>query len=334
MMKATRFWFATVVALFGLALTACAPAATPAPEAPEEEPAAPAEEETEAPMEEEEEAPAEETGGIGTEERPFVFAFVPSGDADVILASGEAIVEVLAEKTGLVFEASVPTSYVGAVEALCAGEADAVALNTFSYIIASERGCAEVSLVSVRFGSPTYAGQLVAGADTGIESVEDLAGKTFCRPDPFSTSGWIIPSITMRAAGLDPENDLAEIVDAGGHDGVVRAIYDGDCDAGSTFVDARSGIDGYEDAPDRVLVIETSPPIPNDNVSFATDVPEAIREAVTDALVDMTANEEELAILAELYSWDGLEPVEDSFYDEFRQQLDAAGVSAEDFAGE
>ncbi|NDJ52967.1 MAG: phosphate/phosphite/phosphonate ABC transporter substrate-binding protein [Chloroflexi bacterium] len=217
---------------------------------------------------------------------------------------------------------------------MCAGEADAVALNTFSYIVASERGCAEVALVSVRFGSSTYAGQLVTRADTGIESVEDLAGSTFCRPDAFSTSGWIIPSITMRANGVDPDTDLTEVVDAGGHDGVVRAIYDGDCDAGSTFVDARCGIEGYEDAPDGGTVISESPPIPNDNVSFGTHVPQDVRDQVTEALLEMAGAEADLAILEDLYSWSGLERQGNDFYDEFRQQLDAAGISAEDFLEE
>lgn len=272
--------------------------------------------------------------GMGSEDDPFVFAFVPSGDADVVLASGEAITEVLAEKTGLAFEAVVPTSYVGAIEALCAGEADAVALNTFSYIIASERDCANVALVSERFGSTTYGGQIITRADSGIASIADLQGVTFCRPDPFSTSGWIIPSITLRAEGLNPDTDLAEVVDAGGHDGVVRAVYDGDCDAGATFVDARGGIEGYEDASEQVVVIQTSPPIPNDNVAFGAHVPAEVAEQVTSALLEMAGNEADLEILAALYSWDNLIETDDSFYDEFRQQLDAAGVNAEDFVGE
>jgi len=341
MLKNKRLLIITsAIAIFALMLAACAAPAEEAEEPAEEEEMAeeaPAEEEEMPEEEMEEEMPEEEMAEestIGTEDDPFVFAFVPSGDAETVLASGEAITDVLAEKTGLVFEASVPTSYVGAVEALCAGEADAVALNTFSYIIASERDCADVSLVSSRFGATVYAGQIVTRADSGIENIADLSGVTFCRPDPFSTSGWIIPSITLRAEGIDPDTDLAEVVDAGGHDGVVRAVYDGDCDAGATFVDARSGIEGYEDAPEVVVVVETSPDIPNDNVSFGTHVPEEIAAQVSAGLLEMAGNEDELAILADLYSWDGLQEADDSFYDEFRQQLDAAGVSAEDFAGE
>jgi phosphonate transport system substrate-binding protein len=208
------------------------------------------------------------------------------------------------------------------------------ALNTFNYVLAHERGCADVALASVRFGSTYYSGQVVARADSGITTIADLAGKTFCRPDPTSTSGWIIPSIAMRAAGLDPEVDLAEIIDAGGHDGVIIAIYNGDCDAGSTFVDARTNVEeDFPDVMDVVLRIEESAPIPNDTISFHPSVPASVRDAIVAVFQELASTEDGLAILNTVYSWSGMEVVQDSFYDSFRQQLEAAGMSIEDLVG-
>ncbi len=167
----------------------------------------------------------------------------------------------------------------------------------------------------------------------GINSIADLAGKTFCRPDPLSTSGWIIPSITMRAEGIDPETDLAEIVDAGGHDAVVIAVYNGDCDAGATFVDARTNVEeDFPDVMDKIKVIAELPPIPNDTISFNPDVPADVRDAIVGVFLNLTTTDQGLEVLNTVYSWSGVEPVEDSFYDGFRQQLEAAGVSIEDVA--
>jgi phosphonate transport system substrate-binding protein len=349
MLKNSNRWIlmVAIVVLLGLVLAACAPAAPteepmaePTEEMTEEPMAEPTEEMTEEPMAEPTEEMTEEPmaePSVGTEDNPFIMAFVPSGDSDAVLASGTAITDRISEITGLVVESSVPTTYVGAIEAMCAGEAHAAALNTFSYIVASERGCADVALVSVRFGSTTYAGQLITRADSGITSIEDLKGKTFCRPDPFSTSGWIIPSIAMKAAGVDPDTDLAEVIDAGGHDGVVRAVYNGDCDAGSTFVDARGGVDDeFPDVMDVVVVIEESTPIPNDTVSFIPDVPAEVRAAIVGAMLEMAADETDAQLFAseDFYEWAGLEPIEDSYYDTFRQQLDAAGVDVESFISE
>ncbi|MFV2044125.1 MAG: phosphate/phosphite/phosphonate ABC transporter substrate-binding protein, partial [Anaerolineales bacterium] len=274
------------------------------------------------------------TPDLGTADNPLVWVLVPSQDTETVLAGADEIGAAIEEASGLIVSPVITTDYTGAVEAMCSDEAQMGALNTFNYILANERGCAEVALASVRFGSTFYNGQIVTQAGSGITSVADLAGKTFCRPDPTSTSGWVIPSIAMQAEGIDPEKDLAEIVDAGGHDGVIIAVYNGDCDAGSTFVDARSIVAGeFPDVNEVVVVIATSPPIPNDNISFAASVPASVRDAIVKVLLDMASSEEGLAILDSVYSWSGMELVEDSFYDGFRQTLEAAGVNIEDLSG-
>ncbi len=268
---------------------------------------------------------------VGTEENPIVWVLVPSQDTEAVLTGAEDIAAAIEDQTGLIVVPLVTTDYTGAVEAMCNDEAHMGALNTFNYILANARGCADVMVASVRFGSTFYNGQVVARFDSGITSVADLAGATFCRPDPTSTSGWVIPSIAMQAEGIDPEADLAEIVDAGGHDGVVIAVYNGDCQAGSTFVDARSNVEeDFPDVNDVVLVITESPPIPNDNISIHPDVDAETRQAVLDVFLNLASTEEGLEVLNSVYSWDGMEVVEDTFYDGFRQQLEAAGVDIED----
>lgn len=268
---------------------------------------------------------------IGTEENPIVWVLVPSQDTEVVLTGAEEIAAVFEEQTGLIVEPLVTTDFTGAVEAMCSGEAHMGALNTFNYVLAKARGCAEVALASVRFGSAFYQGQVITAADSGITSIADLAGKTFCRPDPTSTSGWVIPSITMQAEGLDPEADLASITDVGGHDAVVIAVYNGDCDAGATFVDARTNVEeDFPDVMDKVVVIAESAPIPNDTISFVPDLPAEVRDALVGALLDLASTDEGLEILGAVYSWDGMQEVDDTFYDGFRQQLEAAGIDIEE----
>jgi phosphate/phosphite/phosphonate ABC transporter binding protein len=268
---------------------------------------------------------------IGTEDNPIVWVLVPSQDTQVVLSGAEEIAAKFEDDTGLIVNPLITTDYTGAVEAMCSGEAQMGALNTFNYVLAHARGCADVALASVRFGSTFYQGQLITRPDTGITSVADLAGKTFCRPDPTSTSGWVIPSIDMQANGIDPENDLAEIIDAGGHDAVVISVYNGDCDAGSTFVDARTNVEAdFPDVMDKVIVISESPPIPNDTVSFLPDLDPEVKDALVQSLLDLATTEEGLAILDSVYSWSGMEVTDDSFYDGFRQQLEAAGINFED----
>lgn len=213
-----------LIALFvvlSFVVTACArQQATPAPEA------APAVEEKPA---EEAPTPAEAApaaGELGTEANPIKLVWVPSGDTQKILAGAEKLDELLA-KQGVYVTSSVATSYAAAIEALCAGKADAAALATLSYVLAHDKCGAEVILNSIRRGSATYNGQILVRADSGIQSVADLKGKRFAFTDPASTSGYLYAAALLKENGVDPAKDLAEAIFAGSHNAAALAVYNG-----------------------------------------------------------------------------------------------------------
>ncbi|MCD4738680.1 MAG: phosphate/phosphite/phosphonate ABC transporter substrate-binding protein [Anaerolineae bacterium] len=270
---------------------------------------------------------------LGTEENPIVWSFVPSGEMERVAGGAQDVADLLHAETGLYFETNVATEYAGVVEAMCAEPAEAhmASLATFSYVLAHERCGVNAELVSVRYGTPTYNGQIIVRKDSGINSIADLEGKTFCRPDPLSTSGWIIPNLTMKSAGINPETDLAEIVDAGSHDAVVSAVYNGDCDAGATYVDARGRIEeDHADVMDVVIVIEITADIPNDGVQFIAGMDAEMKLKIINGILAISQTEEGQEALDTAYQWAGLEKHGDEFYDIFRQVLQAAGMNIED----
>jgi len=272
---------------------------------------------------------------LGSEENPIIWSFVPSGEMERVAAGADAVADLLHDKTGLYFETNVATEYAGVIEALASDppEAHMASLATFAYVMAADRGIAKAALVSVRYGSPTYNGQLIARVGSGISKVSDLAGRTFARPDPLSTSGWIIPMLTMRAAGVNPDTDLRQVVDAGSHDSVVAAVYNGEADAGATYVDARTRMeDDYPDVMDKVKVIALTEDIPNDGVQFITSMHPDIKDRIVKALLEIAATDEGKEALNVAYQWNALEEHDDTFYDPFRQVLQAAGLNIEDLA--
>jgi phosphonate transport system substrate-binding protein len=274
---------------------------------------------------------------LGTEDNPIIWVFVPSGETERVTAGAESVAALLQKETGLYFKVLVATEYAGAVEAMCADppEAHMSSLATFAYVMAADRGCAEAAMLSVRFGSPTYNGQVLVRADSGITDLSQLAGKTFCRPDPLSTSGWVIPSIMLRGAGVDPDTGLAEVVDAGSHDAVAAGVYDGTCDAGATYVDARTRIEeDYPDVMEQTVVIAIEPDIPNDGVQFQSSVTQELRDKIVAGLLTIAATEEGAEALNTAYQWEELIEADNSFYDPFRQILQAAGIKAEDLVGD
>jgi phosphonate transport system substrate-binding protein len=271
----------------------------------------------------------------GTADNPIVMSFVPSGDTQEIIASGDEIAAMVAEKTGLEIVANVGTDFAAVREAMCAGQAQIGWLNTFNYVLANEKCGVEVGLVTERFGSSTYVGQINVGADSGITSLEDLKGKVMCWVDPNSTSGYIIPRIMLKANGIDPDTDFAQTIEAGSHNNVISQVYNGDCDAGASYADARSSIEAdFPDVNEKVVVLATTTEIPNDSVSFAKDFDPEMRTQIVNALLEIAQSEEGLAALENLYSISGLQEAGDSFYDAFRQELDASGVDIQEFVGE
>jgi len=278
-------------------------------------------------------ASGEKVAVLGSEENPIIWSFVPSGEMERVAAGAQSVADLLHDKTGLYFSTNVATEYAGVIEALASDppETHMASLATFAYVLAADRGVVEAALVSVRYGSPTYNGQIIARVGSGIRRIADLRDKTFARPDPLSTSGWIIPMLTLRAAGINPETDLREIVDAGSHDSVVAAVYNGDVDAGATYVDARTRIEKqHPDVMEKVIIIEVTTDIPNDGVQFHPSIPKDMIEKIVNALLEIAKTEEGKAALTTAYQWTALERHDDTFYDPFRQVLQAAGLSIDE----
>ena len=173
-----------------------------------------------------------EEAALGSEERPIQVLFVPSVDADVIVTGGEVLAEELKAATGLNFTVDVPTSYAATIEAMCASPDDTMGfLPALGYVLANERCGVQVGNAAVRFGLPWYAAQIVVRADSGIESLEDLNGKTWGQPSATSTSGALFPSAMFADMGIEP----ARIVETGGHTAAMLAVFNGDVDFATAF---------------------------------------------------------------------------------------------------
>jgi len=268
---------------------------------------------------------------LGSEKNPIIWAYVPSGDTSKVSAGAQSVADLLHAKTGLFFKTFVATDYVGVIEALRANppKAHMTSLATAAYILAADQKVSQAALVALRNGSAFYQGEIIMGAGQGFKTLADLKGHTFARVDPLSASGWIIPSLMLKAAGLDPEKDM-KVIDAGSHPAVATAVYNGQADAGACFVDARANIQAdHPDVMDKVLVLKVSGNIPNDGVQFHPSVTKAMRDTIVNALLAIITTPDGKAAINTAYQWTALEKHDDTFYDGFRQVLQAAGVTAD-----
>jgi phosphonate transport system substrate-binding protein len=370
-MKKSLYLLFAMLTVFALAISACAPATPaptqpPAPteapptealatEAPTEAPA------TEAPTVEPptptpppppvcdklSDAPAAPAAGeLGSADNAIVITFVPSGDTGKITTAGTAIAECLTEMTGLNFTMEVGTTFAASIEAMGAEKAQVSFLNTFSVLLAEQKYQIVPALVAIRkyatndldpdsaLGGelqPFYKGQFIANVDSGVQSFADLKGKTFCFVDPNSTSGYIVPRIILKANGIDPDVDFAAVQNAGSHPNVAVAVYQGDCDAGVTFInvltDASADLQAtYPDITDKVQVFAVSDRIPNDGMQFIKSLDPALQAVIVEGMLAMAEDPGGKAVLKSLYNYDAFQEVEPTFYDDFANVLKAAGV--------
>jgi len=338
-MKNTRLFHTVLVtlAVVALVVTACGPAATTvAPTTAPVATAVPAKPTTVPPTA----VPptAEPTAvPLGSAEHPIIMALAPSATTQELLASGESIAKQLSEETGLTIKTVVPTSYGALIEAMGSNNAQIGWLPPFAYIVAHQKGVADVGLITVRNGSDFYSAQFIANAEAGFTSAKDskdvaalkqFEGKKPCWTDPLSASGYVIPLGILKNEGI--KNPAGAWVQ--GHSTVVKSVYlspKGEiCAFGATFSDARSGIaTDFPDVNDKVQIIYTTDPvIPNDNVSYAPDLPADLRAKITAGLLKISETEDGKQALQAVYQISGLKATEDSFYDNFRVFLEASGV--------
>jgi phosphonate transport system substrate-binding protein len=278
---------------------------------------------------------------MGTADNPIIVAFEPSATSQEITAGGQELLDLLSQETGLTFKGVIPTSYAALTEAMGSGNAQIGWMATFAYILAHQQGYADVALITNRFGSDHYGAQFIARADAGftpaantpatdadISTLAQFKGKRPCFADPQSTSGYVIPLIFLKKAGLT-DADIPTPVFTQGHTQTVRAVYAGGiCDYGATFVDARTSVSkDLPDVMDKVVVVYQTPAlIPNDNMSYAPDMPQDLRDKITTAMMKIAGTEEGKKALNDLYQIGGLVQADDTVYDQFRSYLQASGI--------
>jgi len=84
--------------------------------------------------------------GPSSAQLKLVMAFVPSVDAQRVLATGSTVARMLEVATGYSIEATVPTSYAATIEALCAGRVHIAWFAPTAYVLGNARCGAEVGL--------------------------------------------------------------------------------------------------------------------------------------------------------------------------------------------
>ncbi|MFN0163973.1 MAG: putative selenate ABC transporter substrate-binding protein [Burkholderiales bacterium] len=179
--------------------------------------------------------------------------------------------------------------YPAAVEAMVNKQVDLVWFGGFTHVQAQLRSGGKIVPIAQREEDAQFRSVFITLADSGIKSLADLKGKQVSFGSQSSTSGHLMPRSFILQAKLDPEKDFKRIAYSGAHDATIASVVAGRVDAAALDITVwRKFVEEKKVDTSKVIVFYTTPPYYNYNWSVHADMPAAMRERVTKALLDLS----------------------------------------------
>ena len=199
------------------------------------------------------------------------------------------IVRYLERTLGMKVEFTPVNDYPAAVEALVNKQVELVWFGGFTHVQAQIRSGGKIIPIAQREEDAQFRSVFIAQTDSGIKSLADLKGKQVSFGSQSSTSGHLMPRSFLLQAGLEPERDFKRVAFSGAHDATIASVVSGRVDAAALDITVwRRFVDEKKVDTSKVNVFFTTPPFFNYNWSVHADMPAALRERITKALLDLS----------------------------------------------
>ncbi len=247
------------------------------------------------------------------------------------LARYDGFKKLLEAKLGIPVKLFPAADYAGVMQGMAAGQLDAAGFGASSFAGAwLDCKCIEpVAVPQEKDGSTYYYSVMVVRKDSGITSLEQMKGHSLAFADPNSTSGYLIPSATLKAKGIDLTDGayFSRTGFSGGHEqGVVAMLnkqYDacvtwtsgqGDLSQGYTRGNLRTMVDRGMLKMSDVAIIWQSGKIPNGPWAVRTALPAGLKTEFTNFLLDLPKSHPDIYAEVERGSGVGYAPATMDLY--------------------
>jgi phosphonate transport system substrate-binding protein len=229
------------------------------------------------------------TGAVA---QTFKVTTIPEEAATEQVRKFGPIVKYLESKLGTKVEFIPVTDYPAAVEALVNKQVDLVWFGGFTHVQANVRSGGKIIPIAQREEDTKFQSVFIAKTNSGIKSLNDLKGKQVSFGSASSTSGHLMPRSFLLAASIDPDKDFKRVAYSGAHDATIASVVSGKVDAAALDITVWNKFVSEKkvDTTD-VNVFHTTPGYFNYNWSVHADMPAAMRERVTKAILDISPND-------------------------------------------
>ncbi len=214
---------------------------------------------------------------------------IPDESPTELARKFEPLGKYLESRLGMKIEWTPVTDYAAAVETLANRKVDLAWFGGFTFVQSSVRSGGKTIPLVQREEDTVFKSVFIASKDSGINSLQDLKGKTLSFGSQSSTSGHLMPRSFLLAAKIDPDKDLKRVSFSGAHDATIAAVASGKVDAGALNISVwNKFVEDKKVDPAQVKVIYTTPPYFDYNWSVHADMPTALRDKITQAFLDLS----------------------------------------------
>ena len=242
---------------------------------------------------------AAETGNPGGEDGVFTIAYAPNESNTEAADARNGLAEDLGAVLGCEVEEIQASDYNAIIEALRTGSADMAYMGSQALALGVERTDLEPIVMKAEDGDPEKAIYhsvfITNAANTDINSIEDIKGRTMAFVDPDSTSGNLVPTAeiiqafpddNLNSDMLHTNGDFFEAVSfSGSHQAGLQAVVKGDVDVVPISDQIlASEIANGNAAESDIKIIHESGAIPAEAMVVAEHVDQATRDKLTEFL--------------------------------------------------
>ncbi len=232
------------------------------------------------------------------------------------------LAEYLGRKLSARIDLKVGVDFQGAINDIGQGVTQFCFMTPSTYIEAHKKYGVEVLVEALREGKPFQHSVIITRNNSGINSVEDIKGRTFAFGDIHSTSSHIVPRGMLLAAGIDIK-DLSYYNYLGHHDDVARAVIKGDFDAGGVM---ESTAYKFEDK--GLKLVKFSEDIPEFNICVSNKLDAKIVTEIKNALISLNDSSPDAASILKSInaSYTGFAEASDEEYNGVRLMMSKMGL--------
>lgn len=252
-------------------------------------------------------------------------ALLPDENASELIKRNQPFKDYLEEALGREVEMIVTTDYSSMIEAMRFGRIHLAYFGPLSYVLAKSKSDIEPIAAMIKDGAPTYRSVVIANAASGVDSLQDAAGKTVAFGDRASTSSHLIPKSMLAAAGLEADADYEQQF-VGSHDAVAIAVQNGNAEVGglSEVIWAHVTERGLVDAS-KITVLGYSKAYPQYPWTMQSNLAPALKTAIRDAFLNLEDEE-----VLEAFGAEGFAAATDADYDVIRELAALLGLDPAD----